>query len=329
MTSSAERQMKLLLFIKEHAPVSREAIFRELHEYNVDENTDSATYKKSLETMRRKFMRDKKELEECGFYIKCDDEDRYSVDAAASYTIPLNLSDVQASLLRYACCALLEDPSYLFKDELRMALIKISDELDAPDMLPFFDKNTSPLSNKANADFSKIISAIAKHKIISFEYMDAKGASSKREVEPLGAYALEKYFYLIAFDRKRSGQRCFRFDRMKKVRELNSGKNPDFEAQDFNVSDWIKLPFQIGEDEFEAEIHFDQNVAWKAKRLVKRYGSLEELDDESCIWTVKANSADALASWCIANGSGIVPLQPQSARDAYKQSLQKVLEQTL
>ncbi len=328
MVSNAERQLKLLFFIQEHAPVSRETIFRELHEYSVSENTSQQKHKRTSESMRRKFIRDKEELEKCGFFIECDSDGLYSVNTDASYTIPIELSDAQASLLRYACCALLEDPTYLFKSELRTALIKISNELDAPDMLPFIDKNTNPLPDKSNSNFTRIFNAISKCKSISFDYTDAKGATSRREVNPHGAYTLERYFYLVAFDKDRKDMRCFRFDRIEKVRELNNAKTPDFDIQDFDINEWILLPFQIGDELFEAQINFTKDNAWHAKRLAKKHGTLVRNDDETYTWFVQANSTSLLASWCISNGPGIKPVKPENAVKRYRSSLEKLLEQT-
>lgn len=328
MVSSAERQIKLLLFIQEHEPVSREKIFHDLHEYHIEETTDSASYKKATDSMRRKFIRDKNELEKQGFFIVCDENDLYHVDANASYTVPVGLNDAQASLLRYACCSLLEDPSYLFKEDLRMALIKLSDELDAPDMLPFFNKNTLPASEHSTSDFSRICHAISNRKTLHFSYVDAYGNKSSRTANPFGAYTHEKYFYLVAYDCQRKAQRCFRFDRMSDIHENNKHKSPDFEAEDFNVNDWISLPFQIGDKKFKATIYFANSVAWKAQRFSSHSGNLQQNSNGSCEWSVYAKSIEGLVSWCISNGSGIWPIFPEEAKEVYRHKLKDVLKES-
>ena len=98
--------------------------------------------------------------------------------------------------------------------------------------------------------------------------------------------------------------------------------------QDFDINEWILLPFQIGDELFEAQINFTKDNAWHAKRLAKKHGTLVRNDDETYTWFVQANSASLLASWCISNGPGIKPVKPENAVKRYRSSLEKLLEQT-
>lgn len=331
MANNAERQAKLLLYLQENSPVKREDIFRDLHEYSIDDGLDKVAYENAIEAMRKKLIRDKKELEKLGFFINYDTyKEEYTVDKAASYTVPINLSDAQATMLRYACCSLLDDPSYIFKEDLRMALIKISNEVDAPDMLPFFSKSkaapsksskSSKSSKGAKSDFSSIYHAISQRKIITFEYVDAKGNSSTRTVEPLGVYALDKHFYLVAYDTNRQDKRHFRFDRISNVSQSKNDITHTFEVENFDIEEHILLPFQIGSENFEASIVINANNAWRAERVANRHGKLEKQHDGSYIWTIQANNTEALASWCIASGSAFVPKSPEKLCKAYKQYL--------
>ena len=128
-TSEAERIVKLMLFIRENGPIDLAGIRRALpYEYGEHAGNEDST--------RRRFERDKKTLQDSGVFLTIDDRQRYTLDVDRTVAAPLNLTGPQVSLLRLLCGALLEDGGYPFKEELRMVLVKLGDELEIPDMLP-------------------------------------------------------------------------------------------------------------------------------------------------------------------------------------------------
>ena len=128
-TSEAERIVKLMLFIRENGPI------------DLAGNEDST---------RRRFERDKKTLQDSGVFLTIDDRQRYALDADRTVAAPLNLTGPQVSLLRLLCGALLEDGGYPFKEELRMVLVKLGDELEIPDMLPQLVESRARTSRKVS-----------------------------------------------------------------------------------------------------------------------------------------------------------------------------------
>lgn len=128
-TSEAERIVKLMLFIRENGPIDLAGIRRALpYEYGEHAGNEDST--------RRRFERDKKTLQDSGVFLTIDDRQRYTLDVDRTVAAPLNLTGPQVSLLRLLCGALLEDGGYPFKEELRMVLVKLGDELEIPDMFP-------------------------------------------------------------------------------------------------------------------------------------------------------------------------------------------------
>lgn len=319
-TSEAERIVKLMLFIRENGPIDLAGIRRALpYEYGEHAGNEDST--------RRRFERDKKTLQDSGVFLTIDDRQRYALDVDRTVAAPLNLTDPQVSLLRLLCGALLEDGGYPFKEELRMVLVKLGDELEIPDMLPQLVESRGRGSSGTYEPqgFAKVKKAITTRKRLSFDYVNSAGKKSQREVEPMGCFFLRGICYVAAFDPIAQDERLFRLDRMSRLRVNGSNpKSPDFEERPFDASDYYGLPFQFGEERFTARILFDETTAQDAQRLTMGQGQLA-WNDGGLVWTVECRDERALAQWCIENGPGLRILEPAPARDAYIAGLKSYL----
>lgn len=140
------------------------------------------------DSTRRRFERDKKTLQDSGVFLTIDDRQRYTLDVDRTVAAPLNLTGPQVSLLRLLCGALLEDGGYPFKEELRMVLVKLGDELEIPDMLPHLVESRGRGSSGTYEPqgFAKVKKATTTRKRLSFDYVNSAGKKSQREVEPMG-----------------------------------------------------------------------------------------------------------------------------------------------
>lgn len=305
--SEAERIIKLMLLVREKGPIDFASIREELpYEYGNEAG--------KLDATRRRFERDKKTLQGSGVFFEVNDQQQYSLNAGLSNAAPLSLTKPQTSLLRLLCGALLQDENYPLKEELRMILVKLGDELEIPDMLPQFEFGANNDGGKEQPGFAKVKRAIASRKLLSFSYADSRGHESMRTVEPFGCFFLKGACYVVAFDPSADDERLFRFDRMSKIKV--NGKNPtqpDFEERPFIASEHYGLPFQFGEEDFVARIAFDEIAAERAFGLTMGLGVLE-LQTDGLLWTVDCKDRFALAKWCIENGPGISILDPEDAR---------------
>lgn len=322
-TTEGERLVKLALFIKEHAPVSFADIRAGLWEYAEYAGDDSDEQRKHDQKVRRMFERDKTSLEECGLAIVVDSDNCYALDTHASFAAPVDLTPAQTSLLRIVCAACLEDEAYPLKNELRMVLAKIGDELGLPDMLPGIG-GLRPERAEVQTGLKKVQKAISERKRLHFGYRGAAGKESSREVEPFGCFFFQKRCYVVAQDPSVQDVRCFRLDRMSKIK-VNGGKSPDFKARMFDVDEWRRLPFQYGDERFEAVVRIDADNAWRAEYLCEDFGVLEERDGE-LLWRIEAASSHALAAWCAEHGPGLHVVAPQSAVQVYEAALARALE---
>lgn len=316
--SEAERIVKLMLLIRENGPIDLAGIRRALpYEYGKDAGSEDST--------RRRFERDKKTLLDCGVFLTVDDRQRYALDATRTLAAPLNLTKPQVSLLRLLCGALLEDREYPFKEELRMVLVKLGDELEIPDMLPQLTGGVDTSHTREPRGFAKVKKAVTTRKRLSFSYTNTAGRQSQRTVEPIGCFFLKGTCYVAAFDPEVSADRLFRLDRMSKLRVNGTNpKTPDFEERPFDAADFYGLPFQFGDEQFTAQVVFDETAAQGAHQLTMGRGGLV-WEDDRLIWTVSCRDTRALAQWCIENGPGIRIVEPESAARGYTDGLNAYL----
>lgn len=314
--SEAERIVKLMLFIRENGPVDLASIRRALpYEYGKDAGSEDST--------RRRFERDKRTLLDSGVFLTVDDRQRYALDTEKTLAAPLNLTKPQVSLLRLLCGALLEDKEYPFKEELRMVLVKLGDELEIPDMLPQLASTSvkSPAHAYEPQGFAKVKKAITTRKRLSFTYSNTAGRQSERTVEPIGCFFLKSSCYVAAYDPEAGDDRLFRLDRMSRLRVNGSNpKSPDFDERPFDADDFYGLPFQFGDERLTARVIFDETAAQSAHQLTMGRGELT-WGDGCLAWTVSCRDPHALAQWCIENGPGIHIAEPESAAQAYVEGL--------
>lgn len=316
--SEAERIVKLMLFIRENSPVDLAGIRRALpYEYGKSAGSDDST--------RRRFERDKKTLQDSGVFLTVDNQQRYALDSAKTLAAPLVLTKPQVSLLRLLCGALLDDKDYPLKEELRMVLVKLGDELEIPDMLPQLVDGSGNTPSRIPQGFAKVKKAITTRKRLSFAYTNTTGTQSQRTVEPLGCFFLKGSCYVAAYDPNLDSERLFRLDRMGKLRVNGTNpKSPDFEERPFDAADFYGLPFQFGDDLFTARIRIDEPVLQAFSQLTMGVGAFEQ-DGDHIMWTVNCRNAHALAQWCIENGPGLHIEEPESARQIYIDGLRAYL----
>lgn len=318
-TDEAERLVKLALCVRENPGIS----FAGIRERLPREYGTAGSGERDANSTRRRFERDKETLRDYGVFIVADG-DRYRIDAERSYAAPVELSESETSLLRLVGNALLADPDYPFKNEMRMILVKLGDELDVPDLLPAMEGD-AVTGDRPLSGLKKAREAIATRKRLLFSYRDAQGALSAREVEPFGCFLCNRHCYIVAYDPAAGGERVFRLDRMGKMRvNRKTPSRPDFDERPFDAADYYGLPFQFGSEDYEATVSFDGRNLWRADRLRMGQGALA-LDGEGALWTVRTRDTGELARWCVENGPGIKPVAPARAREAYQRGLERAL----
>lgn len=307
MIDAVERILNLALCLA-HAsePISTERIRDDVEGYSPDQ--DDAAF-------ARMFERDKDELRRAGFALRFDEENNtYTLDAAATFAHPLSLTQGEAAAVRVAGVALLDDPSFPFAADLRLALAKIAEqtaggEVTASSLLA--DETPHTQREYAHA----LALAVENRKLVTFDYTNSAGASAPHEVEPYGLFLHDGRWYLVGRDTALDEQRTYTLMRMTDL-EPNSRapKSPDFKRpEEFDVSRFVRLPFQYGpaDSEFTAVIRFAPGAAWRAAAVTAGHGTLSQKDG-AVEWSVSARDAAALLRFLVENGPGLEPLKPES-----------------
>ena len=242
-------------------------------------------------------------------------EGRYKVDARRTFAAPVSFTDDEAAFLRVACVSLLQDASYPRTTELLGALARLSDELDAPDMLLPLMHGAPPASSLPTS-IAKVRHALETGSSLLFSYTDARGASTCREVAPLRVFTFDRRLYLVGCDvdgdagggvsgaggdvdavdgeeacaetggAEKIGEeggadrlRVFRLDRMSHVK---GGDALPPGALDVRGADmWPCLPFQFSARRFAAKVLFSPAAYAQASALTMQRGSFTRIDGAS------------------------------------------------
>jgi proteasome accessory factor B len=322
---SAERIVNLALYLASAtAPVTAEACRVAVAGY--PDRQDEAAF-------LRMFERDKEDLRTSGLVIEVVDvegTEAYRLDQGASFAPPLHLDARQLAVLAVVGATFAADPSFPFREDLRLALAKLalgsgtatSSEAAAMRGL---------LADEDPEEQGRVVAVLAgaaeRRKIATFSYTDAAGTGSDRTVEPWGLYVHDGRWYLVGRDRGVGEPRVFAAVRMRDVAvEPAKPKTPDFERPaDFDVAKYARLPFQLGPASIRAEVLFAPEVAWRAQRLAAGAGRLESRPGGGALWHVDAADGDALLRWTVENGPGIEILAPAELRERMADALRRVV----
>lgn len=322
--SATERIVNLALYLaSSREPVSAAEIAASVPGYSAGQKPDA---------FARMFERDKEDLRRAGLVITVqrDEVERYLFDPQATYASEVDLSPVDAMELRAAAAAMLSDASFPYTEDLHTAVAKLVAGSNramgrAETILPSASEDETPeLQADAVANLTR---AIEMQKRVTFGYTGAQGRRSQREVEPWGLFARDGRWYAVAWDPEAQGERVFTVARMNDL-AVNSQrpKSPDFERPaDFDVSNWMLMPFQYGPRTTEAVLRLSGAAAKRAAAITAGQGELSERDGEFT-WRVKFADAALLGRWIAENGPGITVIEPASLRELLADGLREVVK---
>jgi proteasome accessory factor B len=320
MTVAVERLVNLALFLAAaREPVTAEQVRAEVFGY--PHGQDAAAF-------FRMFERDKKDLARMGFSVTGDTEGNYVLDAGRSFTTAVELTPGEAAAARLAATTLLDDPSFPFTSDLRLALAKIAAEIGGGTPTPSAVRLADEDPAEQGRSVGSLSAAAESRKLVTCDYTNSAHITAPHEIEPYGLFLHDGRWYLVGRDTHKDETRTYTVSRMDAV-QVNSAKpeTPDFERPaSFDISRFVRLPFQFGtEKPFEAELRFAKPVAWRASGLAAGQGALEVLPDGSVMWRVSASSATRLLRFVIENGPGIGIAGPESLSTKLARGLGKVV----
>lgn len=319
MSAAVERLVNLALYLAA-APgaVTADDIREDVAGYSPE--SDEATYKRMLE-------RDKDVLRSAGLVIESNEYGDYHLDRAATYVAPLALSVEEAATVRIAGLALLDDPSFPFADDLRLALAKVAAESHTSGATVhalLADEEPS----RQGETVATLADAASRRKRVSFDYTNSLGSTAPHEIEPYGLFLHDGRWYLVGRDVVKDEVRTYTVARIDGTEvDCTAPKTPSYELPfGFDVGSFIRLPFQYGPTDavFTARLRFEPSAAWRAQRLASGHGVLSEVGDGSVEWEVEVLSAERLARFVVENGPGLALLSPAAACARLREGLERV-----
>jgi predicted DNA-binding transcriptional regulator YafY len=252
-----------------------------------------AGYDQSSDTaFRRMFERDKDLLRRLGIPLELAPTDGWEVEHG--YVVPAD---------EYA----LDDPG--LTDEERAALwlaaqvIRVGGQAPGSDALLKLGGAPAggavePLAADLGAEsdlLGDVFLAVAERRWISFDYRE-----SHRRVAPYGLVHRRGHWYVVGPERTDlSVVKAFRFDRAGDLRIGDQAQQ--FERPpDFRASDSIpQAPWEAGADDLIAEVVFDADLAWWAKRQLSGRAEAKDNEDGSVHASIPVANVDAFLAWML------------------------------
>ncbi len=234
----------------------------------------------STAASRRKFIRDREELQEKGIHIQMHEIPNtdpsawgYIILEADYYLKDINLTPEERAAVNLTLATINISP-----ESAQSAIYKLGGYEQ------FDSAQESHSENMIWLDYNKkelqqIISAIYFKKILKFKYISEAGEPTDREVEPWRVYFLQNYWHLQGYDRLRQSERIFRINRIQG--EIDSVKDNSSWQPVGNAAKKMQ-PWEYSEKDekpLRAELWVDSNNAeWVARQVGSSAESSQDKD---------------------------------------------------
>jgi len=334
-TPKVARWLDLLAYLLQHRyPVTREQIYEHVAGFRTDYET-AGDDERALESLRRKFERDKDELRDLGIAIETVNDDGYRLrdrdfylpyleaDRSPSPARPyhgvqrLRLEKTDVALLDRATRRVAESGLPVLADAAVSARRKLEFDLTLP--LHAIERVLSrPLTGEAAQSLEVLQRAVAEHCAVTCRYFAiGRQAEEDRVIDPYGLFFNWGRWYTAAFSRERDAMRVFRVDRMKNA-ALMKGKDAAFEVPDsFNIRDYaVRAPWELSESKpTTVQVRF----AFPDSRRVLAQGAGavvdEMLDDGAAVIAFTVRDSGPFLRWLLTFGSRATVLDPGTVAD--------------
>ena len=293
-----ERILNLLAFLLTAGrPVSADDI----------RNTVAGYETGSDDAFRRMFERDKDLLRQLGIPLTLSPTDAWEVEFG--YVVPADQYE-------------LPDPG--LTDEERAALslaaqaVRLGGQPQGPGAI--FKLGGAPLAAAGEplaanlgleaGELATAFAAVSERRTLSFSYRDRK-----RVIEPYGLVHRRGHWYLIGAESRSKGIRNYRVDRAGRLKA--GGKKGAFKRpKGFKASEVIgRAPWEAGGEDISATIHFDQEVAWWARRQLTENASVAEAANGGLDVNLQVANPDAFIGWLLGFEHHAELLEPADLRE--------------
>lgn len=311
---SARRVLGLAIaLINARRPITSERLHREFYE----ELQDWA--------FRKAYQRDRLRLAASGIVVRRSKlptgQTAWEIDESSSFVRENTLTPEDALTLDLLLSPLASDPSFPYANDLRLALTKINHS--------FKDTRSStiPQEVRLRSRPVNLIEACMTHRHAArITYTRLDGSKTKRVVVPLGMFALHNTTYLVAskvVDQALEDPHVYNMTRMGSVSEIKGKTYPL--PPDFDVRDYVRLPFQLGPIRYEADFHVSGERLADVRAHIATNGVWSVVGSDHIV-RVPVSDEIVAVSWALAHG--VTPLSPPSLVKAWRGCLESFCEVT-
>ena len=274
------------------------------------------------DAFRKSFARDIEALASSGLAVENlapRGEEGMWQAAEASFVADPPLTGDEAAILDLACVPLLNDPSFAWRDELRLALAKVDDH--------FAGSFPAPIAKRGGSDplLSQLLDCETRRVAASVRYERADGTVTTRTIAPLGHFSLRGHIYFVAARLDGEGPEephVYLFDRFSRVSAVPGA---GFEVPEgFDLRDYVKLPFQLGPCDHSCRLRVPETVAGDVREAIGHRGRTSVDGQGRTVWEVPAHDLTLTARWAI--GNGLVPLAPQELVREWRRILEEAAD---
>lgn len=209
------------------------------------------------DSFRRAFLRDRNHLAKAGLVIRRGpnqgDSYTWEVNQEASFAQEGMITKEDALALDVLLLPLASDPSYPYAQDLRLALTKIDRTFDDSSFVTI-----PPSARRRNNNITRLEECMTLLRGAHLVYDRVDGTRTNRMVAPLGFFYLNGRTYMVAsrmVDGELTQPHTYNLERVVSVRE--APKATFSRPLDFDVRDYVLLPFQIGTLLYEASFRSD------------------------------------------------------------------------
>jgi predicted DNA-binding transcriptional regulator YafY len=148
---------------------------------------------------------------------------------------------------------------------------------------------------------SLIAGACRDYEKLRFNYQSRDGAASVREVEPHRLVHTGRRWYLVAWDVGRNNWRTFRVDRMQ--RKLSTGSRfAPRQPPDGDYAAYVLRSVSYAPYPHQAKVALHASVEEAAERIPAAAGTLEAIDEHTCLLHTGTSSLDTLSVYLALTG---------------------------
>src|SRR4051795_6566760 len=143
---------------------------------------------------------------------------------------------------------------------------------------------------------------------LRFAYRSHDGTSTRRLVEPHRLVHTGRRWYLVAYDTDRADWRTFRVDRIERATTDRRFVPREPPAED--IAAYVAQAVSSTRDRYQARVVLKAPIERVKARVPQSVGTLERIDDESCLLRTGSDWLGGLAVLAGADGGGVAGPDP-------------------